>query len=319
MDKSGRSKLRTAVSVLVMAGLTAWAVYYIWTHKGEFKAAWSWKPEILVLLSLLILIQYALVGFFNQVVLKAFGLVLTFKEWYGLGIITTLGNYLIPPRGGAGFRAAYLKKRHGFPLTHFLSTFVVFNVLNLTGAALAGLAGLALVPEIGADTGLVLTIFLAGAAGVGLLIMLMPIKAAWFDRPGMQVLARMIEGWTAIKSRPRLLFYMSLLVLLNGLVQGFIVFLGYRASNVHLAPAPAVLITSLLLLSSFIAITPGGLGIQEAVLIFSTRIIGIAPAQSLAVAVIIRAVILFWTFLLGPVFSWLLLKKPVPLGDGAES
>jgi uncharacterized membrane protein YbhN (UPF0104 family) len=58
-----------------------------------------------------------------------------------------------------------------------------------------------------------------------------------------------------------------------------------------------------------IQITPSGLGISEAVAVFSGLIIGITPAQSLSVAILSRVVQMIVLFTLGPYYSYKLMKK----------
>ena len=318
LSTGSRFGSRGLISLLVVAGLTAWAVYYLSSNFEEFSRTLTWDPAALALLSGLVLLHFVLLGLFNQVILKSFDLVLSFKEWFGLSIITTLGNYLLPPRGGAGLRAAYLKKRRGFPLTHFMSTFVAFYVLHLVTAGLFGLLALSAMSHLRTEVTAPLLIFLGAVTLFSVVVVLFPVRAAWFDRPGLRLAARLIEGWQTIKGRRSMVGLLLLLVLANYLVQGGMILVAYRSLGLDLGVAGAVLVTSLLSLTSLISLTPGGLGIQEAVLVFSTGALGVIPAQSLAAALTIRAVILFWTFLLGPVFSLWLLRKPLPVVAGTE-
>ena len=312
MAGGDHSRIRGLVSVGTVVGLTAWAVHYAIRHYEEFKLGLSWNPGVLALISILLLLHFSCLGLFNQVVLRAFGLRLTFREWFGLAVITTLGNYLLPPRGGAGLRAAYLKKWHHFPLAHFLSTFVAFFVMNLGISALAGLFALSASAGASGETGWTLRIFFLAVLLGAMAVILLPLRGSWFDRPLLRPVTRLIEGWQTIKDRPCLILHLFLLVVVNGVVYGLMIHVAYRSLHMNLALAGTVLVTALLLLTSMISLTPGGLGVQEAVLVFSTGVLGISAAQSLAVAVTIRAVILFWTFVLGPLFSYLLLRQPVP-------
>ena len=318
MSAGSRFGLRALISLLVVAGLTVWAVYYLSANFEAFRQTLTWDPVLLTLLSGLVLAQFVLLGLFNRAILKGFDLVLSFKEWFGLSIVTTLGNYLLPPRGGAGLRAAYLKKRRGFPLTHFMSTFVAFYVLHLAAAGVFGLVALVTLSDVGQDVKTPLLIFLGGVTLFSAVVVLFPVKAVWFDRPGLRLAARLIEGWQTIKGRRSMVGLLLLLVLANYAVQGGMIFAVYRSLGLNLGAAGAVLVTSLLSLTSLISLTPGGLGIQEAVLVFSTGALGILPAQSLAAALTIRAVVLFWTFLLGPIFSLWLLKKPLPMAGSSD-
>ncbi|MFH1289831.1 MAG: hypothetical protein ABIH92_00305, partial [Nanoarchaeota archaeon] len=58
-----------------------------------------------------------------------------------------------------------------------------------------------------------------------------------------------------------------------------------------------------------IGLTPGNLGVQEAIIVFSAATIGITPAESLSAALLGRAVSLVVLFVLGPIFSYMLVRN----------
>ena len=63
----------------------------------------------------------------------SFGIDLHFFEYFSISIITSIGNIFLPMKGGAGFRAVYLKSRYDFDYSYFLSSLaanylVVFGV-----------------------------------------------------------------------------------------------------------------------------------------------------------------------------------------------
>ena len=312
-----RFNIRTVVSILVMAGLALWAAWYIGRNFGQFRQALTFNPKLLAGLSLLAIGQFVAVGLFNRIVLTGFGLNLSFVEWFGLSVVTTLGNYLLPPRGGAGLRAAYLKKKRGLPLSHFLSTFVIFYALNLAVCGLAGLIALAMLPDRG-PAGTVLFWFFALVLAGSVPAAVLPVRASWFDRRGLRPFMRLVEGWQIIRERPGLVGRVLVMVVVNLLIFWLMITLSYSAAGADLSLPAAAAVTALLSLTSLIALTPGGFGVQEAVLVFSTGALGVQPAQSLAAAVVIRVVILFWTFVLGPIFSWKLLRDPLPRPEAAN-
>jgi uncharacterized membrane protein YbhN (UPF0104 family) len=70
-----------------------------------------------------------------------------------------------------------------------------------------------------------------------------------------------------------------------------------------------LLLVSIGIFGLIIAVTPAGLGISEAILVFSAATIGITPTESLSVALLGRAVSFVVLFVLGPIFSYLLVKN----------
>jgi len=310
---STRSK--QILSVLVLAGLVIWATVYLacqMDHLEEFKQALAWSPSALAGLSFLVLVHFTVLGLFSQVILKVFGLDLKHREWFGLAVITTLGNYLLPFRGGAGLRAAYLKKKYSFPLTHFLSTFLAIYLLTIITNSIAGIASLAILNTLVLQIRWPLMLFFGGMLCVSLGGALVPLKSGWLKRLPLPYLSPLMEAWQSIRAHRRVSRNLFFLTILNNLSLTFMIYLGYREMGIDLGLAQGFLLGALFGLGGFVSITPAGLGIQEAVVVFSARTIGIDPVHALALAVVLRVVTVFWTFLLGPLFSYLLLKKSVP-------
>ena len=78
-------------------------------------------------------------GLFLRAFASRFGTQLTPKEWFGLSVVTTMGNYITPISGGMFARAAYLKRRYRFPYAHsatlLASNYLVnFWVIGVVGA-----------------------------------------------------------------------------------------------------------------------------------------------------------------------------------------
>jgi uncharacterized protein (TIRG00374 family) len=68
-------------------------------------------------------------------------------------------------------------------------------------------------------------------------------------------------------------------------------------------------LTAIGVLGILVAITPAGLGIQEAITVFSALTIGIGATEALSAALLGRAISLVVLFILGPIFSHYLLRN----------
>ena len=71
----------------------------------------------------------------------------------------------------------------------------------------------------------------------------------------------------------------------------------------------ALFLASMGSLGILVALTPAGLGVSEAIIVFSALTIGISPIQSLSVAILGRAISFLVLFILGPIFSIILLRN----------
>lgn len=305
---------RRLAALALGLGLFAWAGFYLAAHFQEFRSALVFRPWPLAALTLLILAHYAALGLFNRRAVAAFGVRLSFTEWFGLGLVSTLGNYILPFRGGAGIRGLYLKGRHALPLTTFMITFAAFMVLSLLAAGLAGLGALVFLTSLATVEASVLALFFALVSLAALMVAFFPVSPAWFKRSWLRPLGRLAADWRLIMGRGRLAFDLLFWVLAYDVVQCLMIYAAFAAMDIHLGLGGVVMVTALLSLTSLVTITPGGLGVQEAALVLTTSLLGVGPAQALAVALLIRAVVMATAFLLGPVFSYLLFHRALPPG-----
>lgn len=110
------------IQILVLIILIACFAVYCYQHIDEFRQLNIVNAIYFVPLFFLYVLFFINNGLILKYFLEPFDIRLRFKEWFGLSVITTMGNYLTPFRGGAVARAVYLKKKHKFSYSYFLST-----------------------------------------------------------------------------------------------------------------------------------------------------------------------------------------------------
>jgi uncharacterized membrane protein YbhN (UPF0104 family) len=92
------------------------------------------NPIYIALIMGLYLILFFLEGLFIIVTLKIFKRDIDRKEGMYISVLSRIGNYLLPLRAGAVFRATYLKKKYNFEYSNFLSTlygyYIVLFIIN---------------------------------------------------------------------------------------------------------------------------------------------------------------------------------------------
>jgi uncharacterized membrane protein YbhN (UPF0104 family) len=230
---------------------------------------------------------------------------LTPKEWFGLSVVTTMGNYITPFSGGMIARAAYLKREHNLAYARFVTLLasnylVSFWVIGIVGALtlLAGGVTIALHWE-------VLTFFLAVAGCTTALVVLPTDRLPWEHRWA-NTINTSLEGWKRLRSDRSLLIRLVLYTILNVLLNGLSLWVAYAGLGSRIPFRSALLVGLLTLFSLLIRMTPGNLGIQEAVVSLSSGLLGMGTGEGLLAALLIRAATLIWAFTLGPVFGLLL-------------
>lgn len=133
-----------SISLIILISLIIWAGIYVNNHLAEFGIISNLSLKFFVILLFLSLLQIFLVGLFTKIITRSFGVILNSREWFGLSVITSLGNYLLPFKGGAGIRGVYLKKYHDFPYPYFLTVLVATSIIIFFVNSGIGMAGMCL-------------------------------------------------------------------------------------------------------------------------------------------------------------------------------
>ena len=119
-----KHQTKKIISVMILIIIILFFVYYINSNLSDLKQlaylGISNIPIILII-ALLSLIFAILNGTLLDILMRPFGIKLSFKEYFSLSIITSFYNYITPFRGGMAARAVYLKKKYNFSYTNFLA------------------------------------------------------------------------------------------------------------------------------------------------------------------------------------------------------
>ena len=122
---------------------------------------------------------------------------------------------------------------------------------------------------------------------------------------------KVINGWNLIKDNKKVVFSVALFSLIQILFGSLMIYLEFKVFGLDVGFIQSLFLTSISSLGILLAITPGNLGINEAIIVFSAATIGITPIESLSATLLGRAVSLVVLFILGLIFSYTLIKKPI--------
>jgi uncharacterized membrane protein YbhN (UPF0104 family) len=256
----------------------------------------------------LFLLQFLLLAT-NGLILKLFsaefGIRLRILDWFGLSVVTSLGNYLAPFSGGMFARANYLKLRYGFAYVHSAAMLAAGYLVTYWVVGLIGM--LVMLTRIGKDdfSSPVLFFFLAATIGITLIVLFPVINVRSQNRLALMV-ASALEGWRMLRSDKTLLAKVAALTLVNVLLIGGTYWYAFSVAGTTVSFSAAMLIGLLTLFSRITNITPGNFGVQEAVTSLTSGLLGAGADTGLLAALLIRATSVILVFALGPIFSYLL-------------
>jgi uncharacterized membrane protein YbhN (UPF0104 family) len=154
----------------------------------------------------------------------------------------------------------------------------------------------------------VLVFFAAVVAAILALIVSPTVRLPWKNRIAKMVNTA-LDGWSLVKNDQGLLTRLVGLTLANIVLSGVSFWVAYDALGSRIPFRSALLVGLLTSFSLLVRITPGNLGIQEAIISLSSGLLGIGTAPGLLAALLIRGTTLIPAFTLGPVFSLLLTRK----------
>ncbi|MFC1975645.1 lysylphosphatidylglycerol synthase domain-containing protein [Chloroflexota bacterium] len=246
-------------------------------------------------------------GLFLRAFAAKFDIQLTIKEWVGIPIVTAMGNYVTPFSGGMIARAAYLKYRHAFPYARFATLLASNYLVNFWVVGVIGfLASLTFISTSRFFWQIPL-FFIVVVGGISMLVILPSVKLSWNNRLS-EVINTSLEGWTLVKNDKLLLVKLVIYSLANILLNGLSFWIAYAALGVYVSFIEALLIGLLAVFSILLNITPGNLGVQEAVVGLSSALLGTGAGHGLLAALLIRSSTMIIVFTLGPVFSYILTR-----------
>ena len=299
--KMPRRWFRTLLSALILVSFLAWTAWYVIGHRDEFAAITRIPLLTLVTLYILFALMIAANGLFLREVVKAFDIDLKGVEWLAIVIASSFANYFLPARGGAGLRALYLLRLYGFPLTDFVATLGAMYLIHVVVNGLLALAGMIVIYLEGGHFDFVLGVFFAIAIACGCGAMGLRYQPRTPpDRFPMRQIARTLAGWQRLCQNRWLmakLLGLTLFVALATVCQSKAAFAG---CSQPLSWAGACVYAGSKNLALLVSLTPGSLGIVEAMSIYLGRVLDYSTAQALLVQGLIRGVAISSLLCAGP-------------------
>jgi len=297
---TGRPSLfQAAVGYAIVAIFLCLCGYYVAAHWGEFAFLGRVALPEIAIAGVFIALSFLLSSYQLGLFLRSFGLRLGVVELTALTVGMMLGNLVTPMRGGTAALAVYLKKVHALDFRAFV---VIYGGMSLLIALInAGLALLGLV-LLFLSHGFfrpALTALVVGLFVVCLYLSVFPPPATWKRGGFLGLVFDTVHSWHLLTRDRGLLLRLTISLTVVAFCLAAAFYFIYLALGAPLS-ALAVLITSGLgNIANLAPITPGALGIFDAVVIEVPQLFGLDPARSLAAALVFRALSFFWACILG--------------------
>jgi len=286
------------IAILIFSVL----ILFLLNNKEQLKKISEISPWYILEISGLVILYRLISAFSIKRLIKAFGVDMSFKEWFGLSSVTTMANYFMPLKSGMLTRAFYLKNKYNFAYSQFLAAALGFCVFFFFINVVVGLISISLIFLLSGTFYFKLFIFLCAAFFcIGIFIL------SWehFSKKELrfELLNKLFLGLAYFKKQKRLLISLLGLNMLGTLIMALRFFVAFKAIGVSADFLAMVTLANIVSLSFIINITPADLGIREAAITIMTGLIGLSTLDGALVSVIDRSISFILAFLFGGIFS----------------
>lgn len=231
------------------------------------------------------------------------------KEAFLLQYANSFLNKIVS-EGGALFRGVFLKEIYKLPYTKYISTIGGLYVISFLTNSILGLISLVYISFVYNRTSyLILIFFVAIIVAMLALIFVSPRFKNKKENRIIRWINSILDGWSEIKRDKGKLFVFSLLAIISLFLTSLQTIFAYKGLGYKLGVFESLYMSSLGMITTFVSITPDSIGVREAVYMFTSEIIGLDSDIILLGSLIIRAIALINTFLIGGISYFKLVPR----------
>ncbi|MDD5326265.1 MAG: lysylphosphatidylglycerol synthase transmembrane domain-containing protein [Phycisphaerae bacterium] len=298
--------LKNILAIVILAFL----IWYLAGHRQQLSAMLKLNPNHLPVLYGLLFLASLTTARVVQSLLATLDTKTPFWEMVWLQNASLLLNYA-PMKFGTLFRANYLKRHYGLVYSRFAPFFLYLMFLMTATAAGIGLLTLVMAYGLSSYENKIMAGVFAAAVIGSMCFLLVPLPLPKGSGRLMSLLRNFITGRRQIAGQAKTIFTSMLFLGVSFLFTGLRLWIIYRCigSDIHLTGCFILGAVGFVVL--FVSITPGALGIRELVLASGAVVLGVPLEVGILAAMIDRAVILSYVFVVGGVCTlWLWHKSP---------
>lgn len=296
--------------ILGLLVLAIFAMYFV-RNKESFRILLDIRPLYLVGVAISYVAIVFTNGLFIKYVIEPFNKKISVRESVRVSLISSLGNFFASSGAGLGFRAVYLKKKHGLSYSDYMTTmygnYLLFFIIN----AILGLLSLVLISNKEGLQYKAAFLFFSGLLVVSLILCFVHIPKLFagnfknkYVSSILGFIKNMTSGWSRIVRNRRLLMHLSNLVAIQLGLTVLIGWLEIASLNIRIGFPELLLFSVLGSMSIFISLTPGNLGVKEGIYILTASVIGLTTPQIVSIALIDRGILFGTLFIL-----WLAFRR----------
>ncbi|MGA1867800.1 MAG: lysylphosphatidylglycerol synthase transmembrane domain-containing protein [bacterium] len=301
-----RKWIKSFLAIFIL-GFLFW---YLSNHWHQLKHLLNLTLSEFLLLYLISFLGSLNSSWIVKYLINALGTKVLYWDMFLLQNAAPLLNYL-PMKVGTILRANYLKRRYNLSYTKFATFFLYMILLIFSLTTLIGLVTLQIVYGLARFehkllAGIFLIVFL-----ISLTFLLVPLPIPTSSGTLSTAMRNFLINRKKISKNYKVLFVCSARLLINFILSLFRLAIIYHSMGKDLHPGGYVILSAISSATRYMGITPGCLGIKELVLGSGASVLGVSLEVGVFAAVIDRAILLSWVFVVGLLCAiWLWHKYP---------
>jgi uncharacterized membrane protein YbhN (UPF0104 family) len=296
------------VSYLILTGVIISLILYF--GKDILVNLTNVNPWLIGILSLLQIPMIALGGLAFQILCTRFNIQLRWQDWIGLSFIANFLNQLLPYRPGAAFRLFYLHRRYHMTVNEFIYVMVIYLLLTLAVSALFTLTGW-LTSDLPKNYDSIPLLALVLLFLIACIIYGLKQKKSLigFNNTAFH---KILNALHLLINNPGILAGAFFSLILSNLFNTVIFYLTFKALHMVLPFSHCSFLVGIMVLAMIFPITPGNIGILEALIGTLTQMMYNDFSIGFSVVALFRASQWIPSLIFGSLFSTLLMGTLFP-------
>ena len=229
------------IKIFITVLVIIFFIYYFFNNKEDLVKVVNIPITYLLTIVFFNATIYFINGLFLKVVLNSFEKNISTLESFYLSVISSLGNYFLPLRGGMVIRSVYLKKKFEFSYSHFISTLSGEYIIIFSVNAFLALLALIFIQLRQEVYSVPLYIFFS-ALFVGMLVLTFvrfPIEKIKKSKNNivnkiLNLIKNVLEGWNIIVGSKKLLLSLIFLAIASFMVSTSLFYFEFKALDINI-------------------------------------------------------------------------------------
>ncbi|MCI5055029.1 MAG: flippase-like domain-containing protein [Flavobacteriales bacterium] len=248
-------------------------VFYLYQNLNDFRQIDQVRPTTFCVVIALTTVFLCLNALYNFIILNLLKFNIGFIESFHLSNLSSLLNFILPLKGGLGYKAVYLKKKYEVGYKTFLGVLAISYLLNLIVISV-----LSIISAVYLSNKYLLIIYSLIFVGlIGLLVFLkfgVEVNIKNDKISGIQ--SKLRSGWKVLKNSKAVAIQVLSIFVVNHIILCLILIILVKDMfGLNVLFTESVLMTSANTVSFLFNITPASLGIKELFMAGSSDLMGI--------------------------------------------